>query len=266
MKKCAFCTRDADSPEHIFSDWMIELLPPKERYICNERIVSRDEYIRYPRRKIKFVARSVCTPCNNGWMSDLEGALRSVIGDVLVGNWGAIKVFTPQQQKVIAEFAFKTLVLANHKDLGGNRPFFTGAQRFLFRRELAIPPGVSVFMAVREHVPGKYRGFWKSVSGDTKNKRVSYNWSMYSCTWNFQNIVLQAVATKWKRHTYRKSYVPITFPEFDEWRPASVAIWPPNGADLDWPPDYCLGDDSLSSYRDRFGNVDVRLRMPPRMT
>jgi hypothetical protein len=111
MKKCAFCTRPADSPEHIFSDWMIELLPPDQRYVCNERIVSRDEYIQYQRRKIKFVAKAVCTPCNNGWMSDLEGALKSVIGDVLAGNWGAIKIFTPEQLKIIAAFAFKTLVL-----------------------------------------------------------------------------------------------------------------------------------------------------------
>ena len=259
MKKCAFCTRPADSPEHIFSDWMIELLPPDQRYVCNERIVPRDEYIRYQRRKIRFVAKAVCTRCNNGWMSDLEGLLKSVIGDVLVGNWGAIKIFTPEQLKTIAAFAFKTLVLANHKDLGKKRPFFTRRQRSLFRRQLAIPAGVSVFVAAREDVAGKYYGFWKSVSGDTRNKRTSYNWMMYGCTWNFQNIVLQAVATKWKSHTLRKSRPPITFPEVDDWKPASLQIWPLDGTNLDWPPDYCLGPDSLFHYRDRFEKIGVQL-------
>ncbi len=236
---------------------MIELLPPDQRYICNERIVTRDEYIRYQRRKIKFVARAVCTPCNNGWMSDLEGALKSVIGDVLVGNWGLAKTFTPDQLKIISAFAFKTLILANHKDLGKRRPFFTRTQRFLFRRYLTIPAGVSVFMAIRESIAGKYNGFWKSVSGDSKNKATSYNWSMYALTWNFQNVVLQTVATKWKSHRHRKSQAPITFSEDDDWKPASVQIWP--SSNLEWPLEYCLGPDTLFEYRDRFENIGVRL-------
>jgi hypothetical protein len=262
MKKCAFCTRDADSPEHIFSDWMIELLPSDQRYVCNERIVTRDEYIRYQRKKIRFVARAVCTPCNNGWMSDLEGALKSIIGDVLVGNWGASKTFTVEQQKTIAAFAFKTLVLANHKDLGKKRPFFTRKQRSLFRRNLAIPAGVSVFMAVRENFPGKYYGFWKSTSGDSKEKNIPYNWSLYACTWNFQNIILQAIGMKWKTYAYRKIQAPLTFPELEEWAPASTAIWPPTVANLEWPLEFYLGPNSLLAYRDRFESVNVRFRFP----
>lgn len=104
MKRCAFCPRPADSPEHIFSDWMIELLPKGQFYICDERIVTKDEYIRYQRRKIRFAARTVCTPCNNGWMSDLEGALKAAIGNVLIGHWGEVKIFTPDQLKIIAGF------------------------------------------------------------------------------------------------------------------------------------------------------------------
>jgi len=239
---------------------MIDLLPPDQRYICNERIVTRDEYIRYQRRKIKFVARAVCTPCNNGWMSDLEGTLKSVIADVLVRELGTIKVFTPKQQEIIAAFAFKTLVLANHKDLANKHPFFTREHRFLFRRMLAIPPGVSVFMATREHVTGRYAGFWKSFSGDSKEKGAAYNYWAYGCTWNFQNIVLQSIGMKWKSYSYRKIQSPIAFPELDEWKPASVQIWPSNGLHLDWPPEYCLGPDTLFRYRDRFETLSVRFR------
>ena len=232
MKKCAFCRHPADSPEHIFSDWMLALLPPEQRFVCNERIVSRDEYISFPRRKLRFVAKTVCTRCYNGWMSRLESALKKVIGNVLV-DWDKTAVFTPEKLQVIAAFAFKTLVIANHKNLAG-RSFFTYAQRSLFRRRLVIPEGVDVWMATRHQIAGKYYGFWKSVGGQSANrKRFPYGFSMYSCTWNFQNILLQAVATKWKSYALRKIAPPLTFAQDERLNPACIHIWPFKGANLE---------------------------------
>jgi hypothetical protein len=57
MKKCAFCTRPADSREHIFSDWMLRIVPTKERFAFNERIVQSGEYTSYKGRKVKLKAK-----------------------------------------------------------------------------------------------------------------------------------------------------------------------------------------------------------------
>jgi hypothetical protein len=254
MKKCAFCTRPADSPEHVFSDWMLSLLPPNERYICNERLVSRDEYIRYPRKKIRVVAKVVCTRCNNNWMSALESRLKPILKDALFDE--VHRTFSPAQLETIAAFAFKTLVLANHKDLA-TTPFFTAAERFRFRRALHIPNGVQVWMATRKAIAGKYFGFWKSAYGKS-DKHFSYGFANYICTWNFQNIVLQIVATKWQDKRRRNTTPPISFPQEDYWKDASILIWPSPSAEIQWPPTFYLGDTTLLQYRDRWNRINVR--------
>src|SRR6266498_2587959 len=123
VKKCAFCRRNADSREHIFSDWMLEMLPPGERYQFTERVVKRNEFVRYHGRKVQIKAKVVCWQCNNGWMSALEGCLKKAIGHILFDDT-RIAILTPTETATIAAFGFKTLVIANHKDLTAP-PFFT---------------------------------------------------------------------------------------------------------------------------------------------
>jgi hypothetical protein len=252
-KKCAFCTHPADSREHIFSDWMLEMLPPDQRYIVNERIATRDEYVRYPVRKIKLKAKAVCTPCNNNWMNDLEGRLKPVLQHVLFDELP--KTFGLTDLATIAAFAFKTLVLANHKDLRG-APFFAAVERFRFRRELRIPAGAQVWMASRKTIAGKYYGFWKSAQGKSE-KRLGYGFSNYICTWNFQNIVLQIVATKWQDKRRRNTVPPFAFPQDDYWKQASIPIWPLPSAYIQWPPEFYLGDKTLLEFRDRWDKITI---------
>ncbi len=253
MKKCAFCLRPADSPEHVFSQWMLDLLPPNERYVCNERIVSRDEYVRYERRKIKITAKVVCTPCNNGWMSNLEGRLKPILQDAFFDELP--RLFSPTDMSSIAIFAFKTLVLANHKDLK-TTPFFSATERFRFRRELRIPDGVQVWMATRKIIPGKYYGFWKSLKG-ASDQPSRYGFSMYLCTWNFQSILLQILSMKWKDKRRRKTVPMSSLVQPEHWNDAAIQIWPLAGGNIQWPPPMYVGGDTLLAFRDRFDRCSV---------
>jgi hypothetical protein len=254
MKKCAFCTRPADSREHIFSDWMLQMLPPEQRYIVNERIVTRDEYIRYQARKIQLKAKVVCTPCNNGWMSDLEGCLKPVFQNILFDDKSAV-IFGPKELAIIAAYGFKTLVLANHKDLN-TTPFLTRAQRFLFRRKLCIPNGVQIWMATRKVIPGKFYGFWKSINGGS-NQPSRYAFSLYVCTWNFQNIVLQILSMKWKDNRRRKTVPMSSIVQPEWWNDAAIQIWPLLGGNIQWPPPAYLVDEALLHFRDRFDRCEI---------
>jgi hypothetical protein len=255
MKKCAFCTKPADSREHIFSDWMLQMMPPNQRFTFNERVVERNEFVRYQGRKVKIKAKVVCTRCNNEWMNDLEGRLKTAMGHVLFSESPA--TLTTKDLTTISEFAFKTLILANHKSLTTVTPFFPYSVRRDFRLHLHIPDGIQVWMATRKTVAGKYYGFWKSVHGKTDKGFASYGFANYICNWNFQNIVLQVLATKWQDKTRRKTTPAIAFPQDDYWKQASELIWPSPPASLQWPPAFYLGDRTLIEYRDRWDTIKV---------
>ncbi len=254
MKKCAFCTRPADSREHIFSDWMLEMLPRGERYVFNERNVKTGEYVSYKGRRVKLTAKVVCTSCNNHWMSDLENDVaKPAMQNLLMGEHSANLDSTARRW--IAVFAFKTLILANHKD-SRTTPFYGSADRVRFRKELAIPNGVQVWMATRAVIPGKYYGVWKSASG-LSDQASPHGFATYICTWNFQNLVLQIVAMKWKDKR-RKKTIPVgTLVQNEDWRGISLPIWPITDDAIKWPAAVRLADEAFTAFRDRFDNFAV---------
>jgi hypothetical protein len=255
MKKCAFCTRPADSREHIFSDWMLKMIPPNERFHFNERVVTTGEYKRYNTRKVKIKAKVVCTTCNNTWMSVLENNhVKPAAKHLLILKTPTI--LGPKEVVPIAAFAFKTLVMANHKDLN-TTPFFPSSQRFKFRRDLSIPDGVQIWMASRHGPAGKYYGFWQSSWGQTDQLSL-YGFRIYNCTWNFQNLVLQILAGQWKDKRRRRTEpFPALIP-YEGWNDGTILIWPPDGKSFRWPPPLYIGDDALQAFRDRWNRVELK--------
>jgi hypothetical protein len=255
-KKCAFCTRPADSREHVFSEWMLDTIPRGERFVTNERNTRTGEYVRYGGRKVKVTAKVVCTPCNNGWMSDLENLVaKPAMGKLLMGQSTAVLDATAL--KSIAIFGFKTLLIANHKDLTAP-PFFPSADRVRFRQNLLIPHGVQVWIASRKVIPGKYYGFWKSLKGGSEQPS-RYGFSIYVCTWNFQSLVLQIFAWKWKDKRRRKTIPLDTIVQSEYWDDAAIPIWPLSGRELQWPPPAYLGDETFLAFRDRFDDWSIRI-------
>src|ERR1700735_1749263 len=253
MKKCAFCTYPADSREHIFSDWMAQMLPSSERLAFNERVVKKNEYVKYQGRTIKLTAKVVCMSCNNGWMSRLENLVKTSMDGLLFDS--SPTLLTPDRTLPIPQFAFKTLVLANHKDLS-TTPFFPHSLRSRFRLDLSIPRGVQIWMATRQVPAGRYFGFWKSAHGKTEKQPI-YSFSNYICTWNFQNLVLQVLATKWDDKRRRATIPPLSFQQDDYWGKASVLIWPPNESNIQWPPTFYLGADTIDKFRDRWDVIKI---------
>lgn len=248
-QKCAFCTRRADSGEHVFSDWMINLLPPNEQWNLRERL-DNGEYVLYKKKKIALKAKVVCTLCNNRWMSVLENNhMKPAIGELLLGNKSA--TLHAKEIAAIAAYAFKTTVIANHKKLR-EVPFFAPADRFRFKKTLRLPEGMQIWIACRKST--KYTGMWVSRFGKLDRKHP-FGFRYYMCTWNFCNFVFQTLCGKWENKR-RKNTMP--FPQLPQdpfWSKASIQIWPPDGNSVNWPPSLYIGDDMFEAFTDRWNVI-----------
>lgn len=87
---CAFCQSDEPmTQEHLWPGWMAKVLDIDEDATNTQRfgIAGEQEHFReYQRKPFKLTAGAVCAGCNNGWMSQLEDAMKATTEGILRGR------------------------------------------------------------------------------------------------------------------------------------------------------------------------------------
>ncbi len=112
-RSCAFCGRqDELTNEHAWPDWISGVVPDKpgsEIYVRHDdRRTGDTGSRRYSSPPFSSTVKRVCKPCNNGWMSDLEGAAKPLLTPMLTGR---SIVLSPSDQATIALWAVKTALM-----------------------------------------------------------------------------------------------------------------------------------------------------------
>lgn len=126
-KRCAFCGRRADlTGEHVFPKWMQSL----NRDFESVRIVN-SALNGFPRttgemHPFTSVVRQVCASCNNGWMGDLEGAMKTAILDLVAGT---STDFNPRYASELVRWAFKTALVGMYVSSAADRAAGYGVNR-----------------------------------------------------------------------------------------------------------------------------------------
>jgi hypothetical protein len=218
----------------------------------------------WPTTRPEITTGCVCeTNCNNGWMSDLEGRMKSVTEGIILKN--VTRRFSPADCRTIVEWAFKTTVLANHMD-ARNEPFFPERERFDFARHLKIPLGVHVWIA-RRHAAGHITGLYRSVrrlhapskrnaDGQLVPAVSPYRFEAYTCAFSLGYLLLQVVATRWTNRKVRKRLNPPTITQDKALDDCAISIWP-NGGGVDWPPRVPITNDIIDIFWDRFERFNI---------
>src|SRR5438093_593692 len=114
MAQCAFCNQAAKlSGEHVWSDWIGELLHPLVKTFYFDRWdTSTGKTIRWRKPKLNEKTNVVCKTCNNVWMSSIEGNAKNTLSWII--RDGAPVSLLPRGIASFATFAFKCAVIANH--------------------------------------------------------------------------------------------------------------------------------------------------------
>lgn len=161
-KRCAFCGKVGRlSKEHFYPQWMHPEVPmrtgPKASYSIIElssagRGAALEEDGR--RRKNGDVAHAgmhvVCEPCNNGWMSQIENAVRVPLLRLMRGERCTL---SREERSVVSRWIVLKLLVA---DAFENAAVFNDEQRHAFMADFHVPGSVTVWLGYLDSaVPGR---------------------------------------------------------------------------------------------------------------
>jgi hypothetical protein len=179
------------SAEHITSEWMSELFPGQ---ITARRADKNEEgkYREWRPDSLDFKAKVVCEPCNNTWMSEIEGKhAKPVMTPLIIGKLD-IPIGVAEATSM-ALFSFKTAVVLDHARRLPQPPFFDRNSRHAFRETLTIPPNVQMWLCgfAGNRGSGHFRTLYHEPNFPTPD-----NWLMYVCTFAIGHMAIQVVAVK----------------------------------------------------------------------
>ncbi len=117
-RKCLFCSNGANSKEHVWPQWILQVLPARRP--VRQRLGTGKE-VSYSG---EFKLKGVCTTCNNGWMSELETEVKPILSPIVQDLSIQLEI---EDQKKLALWAFKTaIVLEGTKERSMKRYFESG--------------------------------------------------------------------------------------------------------------------------------------------
>jgi hypothetical protein len=97
------------SQEHVLADWIGEafaIKSPQHHWHIAEGGAARER--RYEQRPFRITAGCVCEPCNHGWMSALEHAVKRILHPMMLRDTSI--TLTRDDQRVLSFWAAKTLM------------------------------------------------------------------------------------------------------------------------------------------------------------
>jgi hypothetical protein len=244
MALCAFCQRPAKmSGEHIWGAWIGQLL--KGREFSFRRVGKGGEILsEWEGDKLNSIAKVVCEPCNNQWMSAIDAEAKRTLSGVLLGRPVS---FLPEGLNALAKLAFKMAVVCDHST-ERPKPFFQPAVREKFKTSGIIPPGVQMWVGAfieDGKRNGKFNGYYITLRNG-KFRGFQY----FIFTYGISPLVVQLAACRWSKPSPRKLAFP-ALRQHQVWNNTSVEFWPPTGR-LEWPPKKSLDLSGMDVFISRW--------------
>jgi hypothetical protein len=241
--KCAFCGATADSGEHTWDDWFGKIIGPKRFTMTRKE--SDGSLIVWRSSKLNSKTNVVCEKCNTGWMSQLVNRTKLVAKEMILNCQEATLHAT--DIVTIAAFAFCKSVVADHSH-SNREPFFTFAERNLFRQTLSIPRGVQMWLTSMPIQHGLFKSMTLEAPQNTP-KRFELN----IFTYGLGHLVIQVAGCRWKKKALRRHTHPPILTQPSEWDSCSIPFWPVlTTMPIQWPAKEHLGREIVDDFVQRW--------------
>ncbi len=228
-RRCVFCGGEGVTREHVWPQWLIELLA--ERYTDTSVTITWGKDRERTARELDATVKRVCAPCNTGWMAALEGRAKPILVPMIMGENLPITL-VPLSQRILANWALKTALMLDFLHSGSKPVFQSSAYSSFFRdrhptRHTAIwvacfgEPGLR-FHASSQTIamanPPEY-----TPEGIVTRGRAYESGAL--STFSAQAAVFQVVTFPENSPTIRDALDP----------PGAIHIWPLAGRSFNWP-------------------------------
>ncbi len=245
---CIFCDERANiTGEHLWSDWFGKMLGPK-LYTMVRKSKSGDVQT-WHSRKLNSESKVVCAPCNNGWMSVLEGDAKQVIQDMAVQCKHV--TLRPRAIRTIVELAFLKAVVADHSH--DNRdPFFSTAERQDFRKTRRLPLGVQMWLGSLVPQHGVFKSMYVTTPGHVRTQ-----FEMNIFTYSLGHLVIQLTIPRWLGETEEAFMMTPILQQGPEWNEVSIPMFPINSALNPWPANAHMGRELIGVYAQRWKDLTM---------
>ncbi len=189
---CLFCDNTADTVEHLWPDWLNDVLPNYADTTYTHRTVNG---VRQwgSKRAANLTVKVVCESCNTGWMSDLEGEAKLLLTEPIRARKIALD---KPQQRTIAKWAVKTAIIGEQM-APADAVIPRDVCRSL-RESETLPQGLHVFTAATDATwPGDtiYHDHQLGPEGAAADAASNG----YVATFAIRHLALQVIWTKYEQ-------------------------------------------------------------------
>ena len=244
---CAFCSQTADiTGEHLWSAWAGKMFGERKYTFTRKELDGT--VITWKERHLSPTTKVVCRDCNNGWMSELENQAKSIVGDMVYQC--ALTTLHAKDIATIAVWAYTKGIVAEHSH-HNTEPFFTFAERQLFRQTLSIPNGVQMWFVSLAIQHGLFKSYLVQAPLSTPQR-----FELNVFTYGLGHFVIQVVTARWKKKAFRRHRHPPILTQAPEWDCCSIPFWPSKGTPVSWPPGAHLADQAVEQFVQRWTQLN----------
>ena len=181
--------------------------------------------------KPEITVKTVCNPCNNGWMSALEAECIPLIGSMMQG---VTVPLSEDQQRLVAVWATKTAMMMDSiKGREAGKRFYTRAECEQLRAERVIPDDTRIWLGqyIGDGTLGGFGTDFTVVAAELGMQRVARGMAN---TIVVGRLVLQIVTIhRHPEHLHRN--ISDVQPKPGDWQDLLVPICP-SSRTVEWPP------------------------------
>lgn len=240
-RQCTFCPNQAKSREDIYPVWLSESIG-KVGPILHRIIRVPNAELQSPVVK----AKTVCSDCNNGWMSNLEGETKRIMSP-LISDLSVI--LSPHDQNVLARWTVKTSMMFDSASRRGRESCYSRASRERLRTHSEVPRLTAIWLGrfFRHELFSRAAHVWFTINEVPKAAQGCVT------TLILGHLVIQTL-TVYAGPEYTEQNFPHVRCAPGPWNETLVQIWPSQGM-ANWPPPHSfvgMGSHAIGAFVHRF--------------